>query len=141
MADLPKSPNWRVSTKQRMRARALRRDSTDAELIIWNAIRARRLCGAHFRRQVPVGPFIVDFICHDASLVVEIDGGQHFDAEHEKRDARRDAFLASKGFRVLRFNNYDVMKNRQGVLETIVAAVTPTLPRKRGRERTERAER
>jgi very-short-patch-repair endonuclease len=71
-------------------------------------------------------------------LIVEIDGGQHFESAHQKRDARRDAFLASKGYRVLRFNNYDVMTNRAGVLETIAAALdrapSPTLPRKRGRE-------
>jgi very-short-patch-repair endonuclease len=74
-------------------------------------------------------------------LVIEIDGGQHFESEHLKRDARRDAFLASKGYRVLRFNNHEVMTNRQGVLETIAAAIadTPslTLPRNRGREQTE----
>jgi len=76
--------------------------------------------------------------------VIEIDGGQHFEHEHLKRDARRDAFLTSRGYRVLRFNNHDVMTNRQGVLETIAAAIehapSLTLPRKRGREQTESAE-
>jgi len=143
MADAPKLPTWRVSTKQRTHARSLRRDSTDAERTIWSAIRAHRLGGASFRRQTPVGPYIVDFICHDANLVIEIDGGQHFEPEHIKRDARRDAFLSSKGYRVLRFNNRDVMTNRQGVLETIAAALmhapSPPLPRKRGREQTELA--
>ncbi len=75
-------------------------------------------------------------------LVIEIDGGQHFEAEGMRRDARRDAILRSKGYRVLRFNNHDVLTNRQGVLETIAAVIenTPslTLPRKRGREHTER---
>ena len=143
MVDLPKVPAWQVSAKQRDRARSLRRDSTDAETIIWNAIRAHRLHGARFRRQTPIGPFIVDFVCPAANLIVELDGGQHFETEHERRDARRDAFLASKGYRVLRFNNHDVMANRQGVLETIAAAVehalSPPLPRKRGREQTEDA--
>jgi hypothetical protein len=78
----------------------------------------------------------VDFICHAASLVIEIDGGLHFEPKHEQRDARRDAFLASKGLRVLRFSNHDVMTNRAGVLETIAAAIehalSLTLPRKRG---------
>ena len=82
----------------------------------------------------------MDFLCHDAKLVVEIDGGQHFEVVHQKRDARRDAFLASKGYRVIRFNNYDVMTNRMGVFEVIAAelaaAPSPTLPRKRGRERS-----
>jgi very-short-patch-repair endonuclease len=87
---------------------------------------------------VPIGPYIVDFVCHDANLVLEIDGGQHFEPEHIKHDARRDAFLSSKGYRVLRFNNHEVIGNRQGVLETVVAAVaaalSPPLPRERRRE-------
>jgi very-short-patch-repair endonuclease len=101
------------------------------------------LNGASFRRQTPIGPYVVDFICHAAGLVIEIDGGQHFEPKQERRDARRDAFLAGKGLSVLRFNNYDVMINRQGVLETIAAAIerTPslTLPRKRGRGRKSRS--
>jgi very-short-patch-repair endonuclease len=141
MVDAPKSPTWQVSTRQRSHARSLRHNLTDAKRIIWNAIRAHRLGGASFRRQAPIGPYIVDFVCHDAQLIIEIDGGQHFDAEHMKRDARRDAFLSSKGYCVLRFNNHDVITNRQGVLETIAAAVehapSPPLPRKRGREQTE----
>jgi len=133
-----KQPEWRVSKTQRSRARTLRRDSTDAEQIIWSALRAHRLNGASFRRQTPVGPYIADFVCHAARLVIEIDGGQHFEAEQAKRDARRDAYFAAKGFHVLRFNNHDVTTNRDGVLQTIAAAVgsapSPTLPRKRGRE-------
>jgi very-short-patch-repair endonuclease len=144
MPDLPQAPNWRVSTKQRDRARALRSNSTDAERRIWAALRAHRMCGASFRRQTPIGPYIVDFVCHDANLIIELDGGQHFEEEHAKRDARRDAFLTRKGFRVLRFNNHDVMRNRQGVLEVIAAAIadapSPPLPRKRGREQTEPAQ-
>jgi very-short-patch-repair endonuclease len=93
--------------------------------------------GASFRRQAPIGPYVADFVCHAAGLVIEIDGGQHFETEHLKRDMRRDAFLMSKGFRVLRFNNNDVLTNRQGVLETIATACESapslTLPRKRGR--------
>jgi very-short-patch-repair endonuclease len=145
MIDSPKPPSWQVSTKQRTRARSLRRDMTDAERIIWNAVRANRLGGASFRRQTPIGPFIVDFVCHDARLAIEIDGGQHYEPTHMERDVRRDAFLKSKGYRVLRFNNHEVMTNRQGVLETIATAVvhalSPPLPRKRGREQTEPANR
>ena len=136
--DVPKTPAWQVSTKQRTRARRLRRDMTDAERIIWNAIRAHRMHGMSFRRQTPIGPFIVDFVCQSALLIVEIDGGQHYEPENIKRDAQRDAFLASKGYQILRFNNHDVITNRQGVIETIAAAVvhapSPPLPRKRGRE-------
>jgi very-short-patch-repair endonuclease len=139
MADPPKVPNWRISTKQRVRARSLRTHSTDAERLIWAALRGHRLNGASFRRQTPIGPYIVDFLCPAANLVVEIDGGQHFDSKQERRDARRDAFLAGKGLHVLRFNNHDVMTNRQGVLETIAAAIehapSLSLPRRRGRGR------
>ncbi len=71
--------------------------------------------GASFRRQTPIGPYVVDFVCHAASLVIELDGGQHFESEHERRDAWRDEFLARKGFRVLRFNNHEVLTNREGV--------------------------
>jgi very-short-patch-repair endonuclease len=140
MANLPKQPTWQVQPRTRARARALRRDLTDAERIIWNALRAHRLNGAGFRRQTPIGPYIVDFVCHEAKLVIELDGGQHFEAEHLAKDARRDAFLEGRGFSVLRFNNHDVMTNRSGVLETIAAALgrgaaeapgrgqTPSLP-------------
>jgi len=134
-------PSWHVSSKQRSRTRLLRRSSTEAERIIWTAVRAHRLTGASFRRQTPIGPYIVDFVCHASKIVIEIDGGQHYEAENLARDARRDKYLASRGFRVLRFNNHDVMTNRHGVLETVMAAVedtpSPTLPRKRGRESTE----
>src|ERR1700721_450988 len=108
MSDSSKNPTWQVPTKLRVRARALRRSMTDAERIIWYAVRAHRLNGASFRRQTPIGPFIVDFVCHEARLTIEVDGGQHFESENEKRDARRDRFLASKGYRVLRFSNHDV---------------------------------
>ena len=139
MTESRKEPVWQVTRTMRARARSLRRDSTDAERIVWGALRAHRLNGTSFRRQTPVGPYVADFVCHSAKLIVEIDGGQHFEREQQKRDARRDAFLASKGYRILRFNNYDVMTNWQGVLETIAAALaaapSPTLPRERGRER------
>jgi very-short-patch-repair endonuclease len=91
--------------------------------MIWSALRGHRTNGASFRRQTPIGPYIVDFVCHAARLVIEIDGGQHFESKQEQRDARRDTYLAGKGFRVLRFNNHDVTTNRQGVLETIAAAI------------------
>jgi len=108
-----------------MRARALRQDLTKAERIIWYGLRAHRLEGISFRRQTPIGPYIVDFASHTAKLIIEIDGGQHFEIGQEARDRKRDAFLAAKGFRVIRFN-------RVGVLETIAAAVrevrAPSLP-------------
>ena len=137
----PKHPDWKISDKLRANARALRRNSTDAERILWEKLRAGRLSGASFRRQVPIENYIADFICHAAKLVIELDGGQHFSDEGERADARRSAAIEAKGFKVLRFSNLDVMTNRSGVLETIVTAIaeralSPTLPRKRGREQT-----
>ncbi|MCK1736346.1 endonuclease domain-containing protein [Bradyrhizobium sp. 138] len=137
----PKHPNWKIPAKLRANARALRRNSTDAERILWSELRAGRLNGAVFRRQVPIGHYVADFICHAAKLVIELDGGQHFSDEGERADASRSAVIEAKGFKVLRFNNHDVMTNRSGILETIVTAIaertlSPTLPRKRGREQT-----
>jgi very-short-patch-repair endonuclease len=140
-AALATRPKWHVKPKARLRARALRRDLTKAERIVWYGLRAHRLDGASFRRQTPIGPYIVDFVSHSAKLVIEIDGGQHFEGRHGARDKRRDAFLAAKGYRVLRVSNLDVMTNRTGMLESIAAAMgeasgpSLTLPRKRGRGR------
>ena len=141
----PEQPDWKVSEHLRANARALRRDSTDAERILWSELRNHRLNGAGFRRQVPIENFIADFVCHGAKLVIELDGGQHFSDEGERADARRSAIIEAKGFKMLRFSNHDVMINRAGVLETIAAAVaerapTPTLPRKREREKIVPAE-
>jgi very-short-patch-repair endonuclease len=134
-----KEPTWKVSSKLRSNARALRKKSTDAERILWSELRDHRLNGAGFRRQVPIGNYIADFMCHAAKLVIELDGGQHFSDRSEAADAARSAVIGAKGFQVLRFGNHDVMTNRAGVLETIAAAVaarapTLTLPRKRERE-------
>jgi very-short-patch-repair endonuclease len=128
MAEFERRPIWTVSPSLRRHAKALRRDMTDAERVIWYELRAHRLSGAGFRRQVPIGPYIVDFVCHAARLIIELDGGQHFEAENVARDVRRDAFLATQGFRVIRFNNRDVMTNRSGALETIVSALGKAAP-------------
>ena len=124
------SLKWRLDADMHSRAKELRQNFTDAERIIWRALRAHRMNGASFRRQTPIGPYIVDFVCRASRLVIEIDGGQHFQPEYLQRDARRDAFLTRKGYRVLRFNNHDVMTNREGVLETIAGALgqAPSLP-------------
>jgi very-short-patch-repair endonuclease len=141
MAD-EKKPAWKVSSKLRSNARALRKNSTDAERILWSELRDHRLNGASFRRQVPIKNFIADFVCHAAKLVIELDGGQHFSDDAERADASRSAIIKAQGFQVLRFSNHDVMTNRAGVLETIAAAVaerapTLTLPgeRERGQEK------
>ncbi len=98
-------------------ARRLRRDSTDAEHRLWAVLRDRRLAGYRFRRQHPIGGFIVDFACTKHSLIVEADGGQHSD---NPEDERRTAFLQAEGWRVIRFWNNDVLSNAEGVIETIL---------------------
>lgn len=112
-----------VADLQRQRARSLRTDMTDAERRRWSRLRAHRLHGLSFRRQVPIGRFIVDFACHDRELVVEVDGGQHAEST---RDIERDQRLASKGYRVLHFWNSDVLANLEGVLETILIVIENT---------------
>jgi very-short-patch-repair endonuclease len=89
-----------------------------AELRLWRLLRDRRLSGFKFRRQVPVGPYTVDFLCVGAKLIVEADGSQHADS---LRDTIRDAYLEGQGWKVLRFWNNEVSQNREGVLETIFA--------------------
>jgi very-short-patch-repair endonuclease len=100
--------------------RRLRRDATDAETILWLSLRDRRLDGFKFVRQEAIGPFIVDFVCRERKLVVEVDGGQH---SANARDIARDRRLASVDYRVLRFWNSDILGNKQGVLETILRAI------------------
>ena len=106
-------------------ARRLRRDSTNAELRLWNKLRSRSINGYKFVRQQPVGRFVVDFICRDRRLVVEIDGGQH--AEN-KRDVVRDQWLYEHNYKVLRFWNHEVMSNMDGVLQTIADALQAEAP-------------
>ena len=101
--------------------RKLRRNSTDAEMVLWLALRDRRLDGFKFVRQEAIGDYIVDFVCRDRMIIVEVDGGQHVD---NLRDVKRDARLNEAGYRVLRFWNSDVLKNKSEVLETILDALT-----------------
>jgi very-short-patch-repair endonuclease len=105
----------------RQRAKTMRSSDTRAEAHLWNVLRAHRLGGWKWRRQVPKGPYILDFLCDQAGLVVEVDGGQH--AEQVDYDARRAAYLAQCGLRVLRFWNSEVLTNRHGVCLTILDAL------------------
>ncbi|GGF52985.1 hypothetical protein GCM10007301_10590 [Azorhizobium oxalatiphilum] len=114
--------DWRIGTGHRKRARTLRSDMTDAEQALWRQLRGHRLGGLSFRRQHPLAIYVVDFVCLPAQLVIELDGGQHFEEPGRARDMRRDAVLSRLGFRMLRFSNLDVLKNMPGVLETITAA-------------------
>ena len=105
------------------RARALRKSMSDAERKLWRGLRARRIDGARFRRQHPIGRYIVDFVCLEQRLVVEVDGGQHTEDEHIAADARRDRWLESEGYRVMRVSTTDVYSNIDGVLDTIWATL------------------
>jgi very-short-patch-repair endonuclease len=105
----------------RERARLMRAQATHAETHLWNALRAHRLGGWKWRRQVPKGRYIVDFVCDEGALAVEVDGGQH--SEQLAYDTRRTAFLAGAGLQVLRFWNSQVLENRSGVCLTILDAL------------------
>ncbi|MBO6796866.1 MAG: endonuclease domain-containing protein [Maricaulis sp.] len=110
-----------MNQKLTNRARELRRNQTDAELRLWGHLRGRRLLGAKFRRQVPIGRYIVDFLCKELGLIVEADGGQH--TEQEIYDARRTARLEAQGYTVIRFWNVDIMLETDAVLEAIADSI------------------
>ena len=107
------------------RAKQLRRTMTDAEKKLWAALRDRRLSGYKFRKQQPIGPYIVDFVCQEEALIIEADGSQHFENDY---DERRDAFLQSAGYRVLRFWNNDILSNMRGVADAILLALSTPHP-------------
>jgi very-short-patch-repair endonuclease len=105
------------------RAKRLRKNSTDAERVLWRILRSRQLGGHKFRRQQPLGPFIVDFVCLDARMVVEIDGGQHNEEEDIAYDQRRSQWLEKAGFRVMRFWNQEVLNELESVSDAISNAL------------------
>jgi len=111
--------------------RHLRVSLTEAERRLWYRLRDRRLSGFKFVRQEGIGRYVADFCCREERLIVEVDGGQHAESEH---DRLRDACLSAQGYRVLRFWNAEVMSNTIGVLDTILAALPPS-PRLRGEGR------
>jgi very-short-patch-repair endonuclease len=102
-------------------ARKLRKRMTEVEQALWKLLRRKQLEGHRFRKQVPIGKYIVDFACLDARLIIEVDGGQH--SEAAGADSERDAWLRSQNFRVLRFWNNDVLKNPEGVMQVVVEAL------------------
>ena len=119
-------------------ARRLRREQTDAERVLWLHLRARQVNDAKFRRQQPIGRYIVDFCCFDRKVVIEIDGGQH--SAQVEADLSRSAFLAQRGLRVLRFWNHEVLTSLDAVLQQITDEMNaftphPTLSHK-GRGKT-----
>jgi very-short-patch-repair endonuclease len=148
----PTSPlRGEVDAKRRVRgsvsrARALRHNGTDAERKLWSILRGRQLNGHKFVRQLAIGPFVADFVCREAALIVEADGGQH--AENP-RDERRTAYLNAEGYSVLRLWNIDILTNSDGVREVVAAVLaldplpdlrfSPALYRKGRGERGARA--
>ena len=111
------------------RAKRMRREPTAAEAKLWGALRNRSLGGFKFYRQVPVGPYIADFINHEWGVVVEVDGATHGDADEVARDERRTAFLQSKGFLVHRVWNADVFENMVGVSDGILIVLQERVAR------------
>jgi very-short-patch-repair endonuclease len=109
----------------RLRARRLRHNPTEAEKLLWRHLRFWQIGGYKFRRQQPLGKYIVDFICFEKRLVIELDGGQHAE-QQMKYDSERDAWLIAQGFSVLRFWNDEVLKNIDGVEEVIFSKLKST---------------
>jgi len=105
------------------RARALRRDATDAEKALWAGLR-RAFRGVKFRRQVPIGPYFADFLCLSARLVIEVDGGQHDEAK--TYDDARTRIIAAQGHRLIRYWNNDVLTNLDGVLADVASHLSPS---------------
>ena len=118
-------------------ARELRKSMTDAERKLWRSLRLRQIYGHKFRRQFPLGNFIVDFVCLEMHLIIEVDGGQHADEKYG--DAQRDAWLMAQNFRVLRYWNNQVLNELDAVLADIARVLEatppiPTFPREGGKE-------
>ncbi|MFM9974455.1 MAG: endonuclease domain-containing protein [Beijerinckiaceae bacterium] len=101
-------------------ARGLRHNATDAEKLLWSRLRGRRMAGWKFKRQVPIGPYIADFVCSDAWLIIELDGGHHNRGDVEIKDRQRSMELEGRGYLVARFWNNEVHENLDGVCDTIL---------------------
>ncbi|TAN72272.1 MAG: DUF559 domain-containing protein [Gallionella sp.] len=114
-----------MNNNRQIFAKELRGNMTDAERLLWYHLRAHRLSGMKFKRQQPLGDYIVDFVCFGARLVIEVDGGQHLD---NMQDQRRDTWLRSQGFEVLRFWNNEVLEQTDAVLERVLQFFSPSPP-------------
>jgi very-short-patch-repair endonuclease len=124
MITVPTISGRKSQTQQRGFARAMRHIPMDAERKFWWRVRDRRLNGYKFKRQFLICKYIVDFVCLDRKLIVELDGGQH--RVQVEYDEARSAFLRARGYRVMRFWNYDVLTNIEGVLEGVLRALGKT---------------
>jgi very-short-patch-repair endonuclease len=125
--------------EQREFAKHLRSSMTESENRLWRRLRAHRLNGEKFRRQQPIGPYVVDFVHFGARLIIEADGGQHNGAPH---DEKRDAWLRAQGFKVMRFWNNEISSNLDGVLTAVMAAMaspSPPTPLPQGERGEDRA--
>lgn len=120
--DKPPSPReGREQGRGRIqRARQLRAFMTPWERKLWTHLRGHRFHGFQFKRQVPIGPYIVDFSCHARKLIIELDGGHHQLPDVKRYDSQRDEFLRTEGYIVLRINNSELRKNGDGVLQKIL---------------------
>jgi very-short-patch-repair endonuclease len=116
------------------RARELRKQMTEAEMRLWSYLRTLKAQGFHFRKQAPIGQYVVDFCCHTARLVIEVDGGQHGLPDDEAKDAERTKWLEGRGYHIVRYWNNDVISNLAGIVVDIEARLpdtpTPIPPRK-----------
>jgi very-short-patch-repair endonuclease len=122
---------------QRDFVRTLRNEPTDAEKRLWHFLRAQKLRGEKFRRQAPIGPYVVDFVCFSHKLIIELDGPQHLEPDVVLHDTRRAAWLAGRGFRIIRFRNQELDEDICAVVNEIASAIEelgaanppyPTLP-------------
>jgi very-short-patch-repair endonuclease len=109
-------------------ARRLRRPLTNAEALVWERVRDRKFRGLKFRRQHPIGTYVVDFFCDELRLVLEVDGGVHLEPEQRARDRERQAIIESLGLRVLRISNASVETDLEGALDQVVNSQTTPLP-------------
>jgi very-short-patch-repair endonuclease len=112
-----------IDSFRRATARRLRANSTAAEVLLWRELRKLEIRGTHFRRQVPIGPYVADFACMASRLVIEVDGSQHGEVPNKARDNKRTNWLEAEGYRVLRFWNNDITQNPAGVLDVIYVAL------------------
>ena len=115
-------------SKSQMFAKTLRREMTRAEVILWTHLRRHAIHGLRFRRQYPIGPYIADFACLSAKLLIEVDGATHWTEAAQSYDQRRRAYLARQGWRELRVSNLEVFQNLDRVLEYIAASTAPRPP-------------
>ncbi len=116
----------RLSPKTKDNSRNLRKNMTDVEQMLWAKVRGRQLQGFHFRWQHPIGDYIIDFICLELKLIIELDGSQHQD--QQQYDMNRSQWLQTKGFELLRFWNSDILDNFDGVMQTIYSYLAPPQP-------------